>query len=92
MTKNPAIIIGGTGQIGQAVAQCLLDREWTVPVTHRGNSTLPQSLIDQCAQIIIYDRDQETSLARVIGQGADVVIDAIAFDATTRRSAPDKSG
>jgi nucleoside-diphosphate-sugar epimerase len=81
MAKNSAIIIGGTGQIGQAVAQSLLDRGWTVSVTHRGNSTLPQSLIDLGARTIIHDRDQETSLARVIGQGADVVIDTVAFDA-----------
>ena len=82
MTKNSAIIIGGTGQIGQAVAQSLLDRGWTVSVMHRGNSTRPQSLIGQGARTIIHDRDQETSLAMVIGQDADIVIDTVAFDAT----------
>jgi nucleoside-diphosphate-sugar epimerase len=82
MSKISAIIIGGTGQIGRAVGQSLLGLGWTVSITHRGNHPLPQSLIDQGARVIVHDRDQEASLARAIGQGADAVIDTIAFDAT----------
>ncbi|ASS56447.1 NAD(P)H-binding protein [Rhizobium leguminosarum] len=80
--RNSAIIIGGTGQIGRAVAQNLLDQGWTVTITHRGNHALHQSLVDQGVKAIAHDRDQQTDLSQVIGKGADAVIDTIAFDAT----------
>lgn len=41
MSKNSAIIIGGTGQIGLAVAQNLLDQGWFVSITHLGNNAVP---------------------------------------------------
>ncbi|MFA1676288.1 NAD-dependent epimerase/dehydratase family protein [Rhizobium mongolense] len=81
MSKNSAIIIGGTGQIGLAVAQNLLDQGWFVSITHRGNNAVPQLLVDQGIREIIHDRDQDASLSSIIGQGADAVIDTIAFDA-----------
>ncbi|HBF32893.1 NAD-dependent epimerase/dehydratase family protein [Rhizobium sp.] len=80
MAKRSAIIIGGTGQIGQAVAQNLLQSGWDVSLTHRGNSKLPETLAQQGAKSIIHDREK-SSLGEAIGSGADVVIDTIAYDA-----------
>ncbi|WP_149905997.1 NAD-dependent epimerase/dehydratase family protein [Mesorhizobium sp. SARCC-RB16n] len=74
-----AIIVGGTGQIGQAAAMTLLRDGWNVSIMHRGNRLLSQRLIERGAHEIIHDRGR--GLAPVIGRGADLLIDAIAFDA-----------
>lgn len=75
-----ALIIGGTGQIGQAAAQTLLHQGWNVSLVHRGKQRISKSLIDQGAREIIHDRDLVPDLSPVIGKGADIVIDALAFD------------
>lgn len=80
MAEKTALIIGGTGQIGQAVAQNLLRSGWNVSLTHRGNSKIPESLTRQGAKSIIHDR-QNDRLGDAIGSGADIVIDTIAYDA-----------
>lgn len=80
MAKRSAIIIGGTGQIGQAIAQNLLRSGWDVSLTHRGNSKVPENLLQQGAKSIIHDR-QNDRLEDAIGSGTDIVIDTIAYDA-----------
>lgn len=75
-----AFIIGGTGQIGQALALTLLGHGWTVTVSCRGTQAIPITLLEAGANSAILDRDVPGSLARALQDGADAVIDAIAFD------------
>jgi nucleoside-diphosphate-sugar epimerase len=74
-----AFILGGTGQIGCAVARNLLDRGWRVVVAHRGRRSLPPELIEGGARISIFDREQPGELARALADGTDALIDTIAF-------------
>lgn len=78
MTKR-ALIIGGTGQIGRAVAVELLDRGWRVTLAARGGRGRPEALLRRGATLIPLDRDQPDALSEAIGGGADAVIDTIAF-------------
>jgi nucleoside-diphosphate-sugar epimerase len=74
-----ALIIGGTGQIGLAVARSLLTHGWQVTLAHRGSSSAPAELIGQGATIAKLDRDEPDALASALGQGADAVIDTVAY-------------
>ncbi|TDW35024.1 NAD-dependent epimerase/dehydratase family protein [Rhizobium azibense] len=65
MSKNSAIIIGGTGQIGRACAQSLLDQGWTVSITHRGNNALPSySLIKVVGRLFMLELREYPALPR----------------------------
>jgi len=75
-----AFIIGGTGQIGRAVAASLLAAGWRVTISHRGTRPVPAELAG--AHIVTLDRDMPGALAAALGQGADALIDMVAFDAT----------
>jgi len=74
-----AFILGGTGQIGRAVARNLLDHGWRVVVAHRGQRPLPTDLIERGAKVSILDREQSKELALALADGADALIDTIAF-------------
>jgi nucleoside-diphosphate-sugar epimerase len=74
-----ALILGGTGQIGRAVARNLLDRGWRVVVAHRGRRPPPPELVAGGASISILDREQPNELALALADGADAVIDTVAF-------------
>ena len=74
-----AFIIGGTGQIGRAVAASLLAAGWRVTISHRGTRSVPPEL--GRAHVVTLDRDMPGALAAALGEGADVVIDTVAFDA-----------
>jgi nucleoside-diphosphate-sugar epimerase len=75
-----AFILGGTGQIGRAVAGDLLAAGWHVTVSHRGTHPPPKPLIERGARIVVLDRHNPGDLARVLGAGADVLIDTTAYD------------
>jgi nucleoside-diphosphate-sugar epimerase len=74
-----AFIVGGTGQIGRAVAGDLLEHGWHVTVFHRGNRPLPNDLIERGAKIVILDREKPGELAQAVKPGVDALIDTIAF-------------
>jgi uncharacterized protein YbjT (DUF2867 family) len=75
-----ALIIGGTGQIGRAVARALLDRGWQVALGSRGQRAFPADLAQRGVEIAAVDRNEPGALARVLGGGADVVVDTVAYD------------
>ena len=78
---NHALIIGGTGQIGRAVGRKLLRDGWSVTFASRGGK-IPNDAIGFGAKAISLDRDQAGALAQAIGEGADAVIDTVAYDET----------
>jgi nucleoside-diphosphate-sugar epimerase len=74
-----AFIIGGTGQIGIAIAADLLAAGWEVRIGARGNRTPPARLVAGGASFVPVDRDQPGALARALAGGADAVIDTAAY-------------
>ena len=76
-----AFIIGGTGQIGRAVAARMLDKGWTVALGTRGLRTPPTELIERGAEIVVLDRSDAGKLSIGLGNGADLLIDTIGYDA-----------
>lgn len=76
-----AFIIGGTGQIGRAVATKLLDDGWTVTLASRSLSAKPDELIDRGARTVIMDRAEPGALRRALDGGADLLLDTIGYDA-----------
>ncbi len=76
-----AVVLGGTGQIGRAVAHDLLDHGWSVALVHRGRRPLPSGLLARGARGIAVDRDARGGLGRALASGADLLVDAIAYGA-----------
>src|SRR5579863_8330834 len=76
-----AFIVGGTGQIGRAVAENLLAAGWNVTVSHRGTRPAPPELAAHGARVVVLDRDQPGELERALSAGADALIDTVAYDA-----------
>jgi hypothetical protein len=75
-----AFIVGRTGQIGRVTAACLIDCGWSVTLAHRGLCLPPSALIEDGAEVVGLDREEPGALELVLGAGADVLIDAVAYD------------
>jgi nucleoside-diphosphate-sugar epimerase len=75
-----AFILGGTGQIGRAVASEFLAANWSVTISHRGAHPAPDDLVERGAKVVILDRDIPDQVSRALGTGADALIDTAAFD------------
>jgi nucleoside-diphosphate-sugar epimerase len=75
-----AFILGGTGQIGRAVANDFLAAGWDVTIAHRGTHPPPARLAEHGARVAVLDRDNPGDLSRALGTGTDVLIDTIAYD------------
>jgi len=74
MTRT-ALIVGGSGQIGQAVGHVLVAAGWRVTSAQRHASEPVPGV-----ETVILDRDTPGALARAIGGGMDAVIDTVAYD------------
>src|SRR5580704_2938445 len=73
-------VLGGTGQIGRAVAGEFLAAGWNVTVSHRGIHRSPEQLVERGARIAVLDRDNRGDLALALGAGADALIDTTAYN------------
>jgi nucleoside-diphosphate-sugar epimerase len=87
-----AFIVGGTGQIGCATAACLIDAGWTVTLAHRRRRSPRSALVERGAKVVTLDRDEPGALERVLGAGADVLVDAVAYDRHHARQLLDVQG
>lgn len=79
MTRH-AFIIGASGQIGCANARELLRRGWRVTAACRRPGAVTADLARQGATIVQLDRNAPEELPRALAEGADAVIDIVAFD------------
>jgi nucleoside-diphosphate-sugar epimerase len=75
-----AFLLGGTGQIGRAVARKLVEKGWSVVAGSR-TSGLPSELVDAGVGLVHLDRVQPGELSRAIADGADVIVDVVPFTA-----------
>lgn len=80
-----AFIIGGTGQIGRAIADNLLAAGWAVSIAARGQRALSDSLIARGAKFVALDRENTREFGRALGDGADALIDVTAYSAAEGR-------
>jgi nucleoside-diphosphate-sugar epimerase len=81
-----ALVIGGTGLIGRAVARRLLSAGWQVTVTGRDPRHLPADLADGGARLALVDRDDAAGLAAVAGDGSDLLVDCVCYTAAQAAS------
>jgi nucleoside-diphosphate-sugar epimerase len=77
-----AVIVGGTGLVGRAVARRLLASGWQVEVTGRDPTRLPS---DVGARFTPADRHDAGQLRSAVGGGADLLVDCICFTAADAR-------
>lgn len=70
-----AFILGGTGQIGIAVAERLASGGWKVKLVSRSLAPITGPW-----QHIAADREDRGALRKALGDGADLVLDCVAFD------------
>ena len=72
-----AFLLGGTGQIGLAVAARLAREGWDVRLASRR----PPPMAGSWRHVAV-DRTDDRGLAQALGAGADLLLDCVAFDAT----------
>lgn len=80
-----AVILGGTGVLGRATARRLLAANWTIDLIGRDPSRMPDDLTAAGARFHAADRHDATALARILGDGADLLVDALCFTAADAR-------
>jgi nucleoside-diphosphate-sugar epimerase len=76
-----ALILGGTGQVGVAVARRLLAAGWDVDLTGRN----PPRLEVEGARFIRSDRTSAHDLRSALGSGADLLVDNVCYTAEQAR-------
>jgi nucleoside-diphosphate-sugar epimerase len=74
-----ALILGGSGQIGQATARNLLANGWSARLAQRRGAHLPRDLATQ-VEILTLDRERPGEIAKAVAGGVDALIDTVAFD------------
>ncbi len=84
MTTGRAVVIGGTGQVGRAIARRLRDAGWTVVVVGRGRTPVPADLAD-CA-LHLTDRADGATLAAAVGGDTRLLVDCACFTAAHART------
>jgi nucleoside-diphosphate-sugar epimerase len=75
-----ALIIGGAGQIGRAVAKALLADGWAVTAGQPHPTGFPDELRRAGVEVISLDREEPGVLTRIVYGGFDAVIDTVAYD------------
>ncbi|KQO63122.1 NAD-dependent epimerase/dehydratase family protein [Curtobacterium sp. Leaf261] len=79
MSSRRAVVLGGTGGIGSAVARRLLDadEDWQVDVLARRDGPAAQYLVARGARFVAGDRRDTTILRELLRNGADLLVDGV---------------
>jgi nucleoside-diphosphate-sugar epimerase len=75
-----AFVLGGTGQIGRAVARRLAETGWRVTVGARHRRRLSRELEERGVRFSEVDRRDDGQLRSALGQGVDALVDVIAYE------------
>ncbi|SDL17293.1 Nucleoside-diphosphate-sugar epimerase [Glycomyces sambucus] len=81
-----AIVLGGTGAIGGATALLLAAAGWQVEATGRDRSRMPQELSQAGVRFHALERGDVRGVERLVGDGADLLVDLIAYSAEDVRA------
>ncbi|MFE3882435.1 NAD-dependent epimerase/dehydratase family protein [Streptomyces lydicus] len=77
MTSGSAVVIGASGQIGRAAVRALARDGWEVRAASRHggrDGSWPEEV-----RPVAVDREDDTALAGLIGDGCDVLLDCVAY-------------
>ncbi|MGW1983090.1 NAD-dependent epimerase/dehydratase family protein [Streptomyces collinus] len=74
-----AVVIGASGQIGRPVVDALVRDGWEVTAASRGGGR--DASWDAGVRAVRLDRSDDAALAAVVGDGCDLVVDVVAYDA-----------
>ncbi len=72
------VLIGGTGMIGRATARALASDGWEVVAVSRSGA-LPDRVAELGVEAVTADREDDTQMRAAVGEGADVLVDTVAF-------------
>ena len=75
MARRRAFLLGGSGQTGRALIPRLRERGWEVVVASRGERAVPEGV-----EHVRVDRADTAALKQALGDGADVLVDFVAFE------------
>lgn len=76
-----ALVLGGTGAIGRAVARRLLASGWTVDLTGRDPAWMPPDVTAAGGRFLQWERGDAARLRGAVGDGADLLLDCVCFTA-----------
>ncbi|WP_189544663.1 NAD-dependent epimerase/dehydratase family protein [Streptomyces gelaticus] len=79
MSKGKAWVLGATGQIGRVAVRSLVEDGWEVTAASRGGGR--DARWDEAVRTTALDRDADGALAAALGDGCDVLVDMVAYNA-----------
>ena len=80
-----AIVLGGTGVVGRAIALRLARDGWRVDVTGREARNMPSDLTAAGVSFVRADSRDATEVAVAFGAGADLLVDCVCYTAADAR-------
>ena len=80
-----ALILGGTGLVGRAIARRLLAAGWQVELTGRDPARLPVDVASAGGTFTAAERHDAAALRAAFGSGADLLVDCICYTAADAR-------
>lgn len=81
LSRKHALILGGSGQIGLAISDVLLNQGWRVTSAQRRSDRLPDELVRRGLQAVSVDLSNRGSYADLAAGTFDAVIDTVCFSA-----------
>ena len=80
-----AVILGGTGLVGRAIALRLARAGWHVDVTGRDAANMPDDLRAAGVEFTRADSHDASQVAAAFGSGADLLVDCVMYTAEDAR-------
>jgi nucleoside-diphosphate-sugar epimerase len=80
-----AVVLGGTGVIGRAVARRLLTAGWDVVAVGREPARMPGDVAAAGGRFVTADRNDAGEVGAALGAGADLLVDCLCFTAAHAR-------
>jgi len=80
-----ALVLGGTGLVGRAIALRLARAGWRVDVTGRDAANMPHDLRAAGVEFIRADSQHAAQIAAAFGGGADLLVDCVMYTAEDAR-------
>jgi nucleoside-diphosphate-sugar epimerase len=80
-----AVVLGGTGLVGRAVALRLVREGWRVDVTGRDPANMPDELAAAGVAFVRAESREAAQVAAAFGAGADLLVDCVAYTADDAR-------
>jgi len=80
-----ALILGGTGMVGRAIARRLLAAGWDVDLTGRDPARMPSDVTDAGGRFVPADYRDSGQLKAAFRDGADLLVDCLCYTADDAR-------